>query len=177
MSLEKILDQDRKNKNGTPPDPGGPQRYWNNDINLIFRKIITKIKNTVTDPGCLSRISNPGADFFHPGSRNQGWQDPRSGSASTNLSIFNPKNWYYVLKKKIQDVQIVPPGSGFFLHTSRIKGSKNHRMPDPRSRLWIRNTRLKHNKAMSVVVRIPASAKTLILNEHLIRSLVNWILI
>jgi hypothetical protein len=34
-------------------------------------------------------ITDPGSEFFHPGYRNQGLKDP--GSASKNLSIFNPK--------------------------------------------------------------------------------------
>ncbi len=35
--------------------------------------------------------------FFHPGCRFDG---------SRNLSIFNPKNWYQVLKNKIRDVYL-----------------------------------------------------------------------
>jgi hypothetical protein len=42
------------------------------------------------DPGCLSWIPDP--NFFHPGSRILGKKDSESGSASKNLSIFNPKN-------------------------------------------------------------------------------------
>jgi hypothetical protein len=36
-------------------------------------------------------ITDPGSEFFHPGSRVKKIPDPRVGSASMNLSIFNPK--------------------------------------------------------------------------------------
>ncbi len=52
-------------------------------------------------------IQDLGSDFFIPdfGSRVDKIQDPRSGFASKNLSIFNPKtDRYLVLKNKIQDV-------------------------------------------------------------------------
>jgi len=45
---------------------------------------------SVADPGCLIRIPEP--DSSNPGSRIQVQKD--SGSASKNLSIFNPKNCF-----------------------------------------------------------------------------------
>ncbi len=55
----------------------------------------------------MLRIRDHGSNFFHP------------GSASKNLSIFNPKNWHLVLKIKIRDVY---PGFAFFHPASRIQG-------------------------------------------------------
>ncbi len=57
---------------------------------------------SVADSGCLSRIP----EFFP--SRFQGQKDPGSGSASKNLSIFNPKNCL-ALGNMIRDFH---PGSG-----------------------------------------------------------------
>jgi len=51
----------------------------------------------------------PGSEFVHPGSRVKKFPDPGSGSASKNLSIFNPKNCFQALGKMIRDVY---PGSG-----------------------------------------------------------------
>jgi hypothetical protein len=47
----------------------------------------------------LSRIPDPGSEFFHPESRIKQVPDP--GSASKNLSIFNPKNCFYALGNMI----------------------------------------------------------------------------
>ncbi len=60
-------------------------------------------------------------------------KDPGFGSASKNLSIFNPKTSFYDLGNVIRDVN---PGSRIkiriFSHPgSRIQGSKRHRIPDP----------------------------------------------
>jgi hypothetical protein len=68
-------------------------------------------------------IPDPGSEFFHSGSRIQGQND--SGSASKNLSIFNPKNCYKALGIMILDVH---PGSG-----SRIPGPDLHFLPIPDS--------------------------------------------
>jgi hypothetical protein len=38
-------------------------------------------------------MPDPGFEFFHPGSREKKIPDPGSGSASKNLSIFNPKTF------------------------------------------------------------------------------------
>jgi hypothetical protein len=44
----------------------------------------------VADAGYLSRISDP--NYVHP--RSQDKKNPDPGSASRNLSIFDPKNWF-----------------------------------------------------------------------------------
>ncbi len=49
-------------------------------------RISLRLKISVADPGCLSRIRN----FSHPGSRIKKIPDP-PGSASKNLSILTPK--------------------------------------------------------------------------------------
>ncbi len=62
-------------------------------INTTTCKIHAKIHHfsftSVSDPGCLSRI--PDTTFFYPGSRIRIFSIPDPGSASKNLSIFNPK--------------------------------------------------------------------------------------
>jgi hypothetical protein len=71
----------------------------------------------------------PGSKFFP--SRIQGWQNPGSGFATRNLSIFNPKIWYQVLKNKIRDVHPVSR----IPYWSQIQipgpGAKIYRIPDP----------------------------------------------
>ncbi len=71
--------------------------------------------SSVADPGCLSRDPDP----------NQGQKGPWSGSASKNLSIFNPKNCLSP-GNMIRDVH---PRSGawFFTHP----GSRGKKSPDP----------------------------------------------
>jgi hypothetical protein len=53
-----------------------------------FSSNITDVRNSVADPGSLSRIPDP--NFFHPGSRIR-TVIPDPGSASKNLSILTPK--------------------------------------------------------------------------------------
>jgi hypothetical protein len=124
--------------------------------------------SSFADPGCLSRILDPGSEFFpsripDPGSKFfPSWiPDPGSeffpsrmldpGSASKNLSILAQKNGFSALRNIIQ---VFHPGSGsqiwiltFYLSRipildprSRIQGSKTHRIPDLGSWIRIRNT-------------------------------------
>jgi hypothetical protein len=58
-----------------------------------MREIDPEHKNSsVEDPGCSSWIPDLTFSILDHGSRIQGLQDPGSGSASKNFSIFNPKN-------------------------------------------------------------------------------------
>jgi hypothetical protein len=52
---------------------------------------------SVVDPGYLSRIPDP--NFFHPGSRIRTVSIPDPGSASKNLSVLTPKNWFLSSRK------------------------------------------------------------------------------
>jgi hypothetical protein len=79
--------------------------------------------SSVADPGSLSLIPDPNFSIPDSGSRVKKIPDP--GSASKNLSIFNPKNCFYALGNMVWDVH---PGS-------RIQGSKG-----TGSRIRIRNT-------------------------------------
>ncbi len=54
---------------------------------------------TNAKPVLWIRDFNPGSEFFHPGSRVKKIPDPRSGPASTNLSIFNPKKLFLSSRK------------------------------------------------------------------------------
>jgi hypothetical protein len=72
----------------------------------------------VADPGCLSRIRIFPSRTRDPGSRVKKIPDPGSGSASKNLSIFNPINCFYALGNMIRNVHpksgsyiFIPPGS------------------------------------------------------------------
>jgi hypothetical protein len=60
------------------------------------KKVVKKTmkRSSVADPRYLCRIQDSGSEFFHPGSRVKEIPDPGSGSASKNLSIFNPKNCF-----------------------------------------------------------------------------------
>ncbi len=75
---------------------------------------------SVADPGCLSRIQDPGSEFFHPG----------SASASKNLSIF-----MITQKTDTKFSKQVPGCSSMDFFSSRIRipepGVKKHRIPDP----------------------------------------------
>jgi hypothetical protein len=77
---------------------------------LLFKLALDT--GSVAGLGCLSRTKILKIRFFLSGSRIQGSQDPRSGSTL--------KYFFLVFKNKIRD----HPGSG-------IRGSKNHRNPDP----------------------------------------------
>jgi hypothetical protein len=54
------------------------------------------------------RDVDPGSEFFHPESRVKKIPDLGSGSASKNLSIFDPNNCFQALGNMIRDVH---PGS------------------------------------------------------------------
>ncbi len=76
-------------------------------------------------------IPDPNFSIPDPGSRVKTIPDTGSGSASKNLSIFNPTNCYCALRNMIRDVH-PESGSWFFTHPgSWIQGSKRHRIPDP----------------------------------------------
>ncbi len=145
-----------------------PQR-----VRLLFNSLSpSKFGNEISsfaDPGCLSRILDPGSEFFpspilDPGSKFfPSWiPDPRSeffpsrildpGCTSKNLSILTTKkNGFSALRNMIR---VFHPGSGsriwiltFYLSQipildprSWIQGSKRHRIPDPGSQIRIRNT-------------------------------------
>jgi hypothetical protein len=119
--------------------------------------------SSFADPGCLSRILDPVSEFFpsripDPGSYLfPSWiPDLRSeffpsrildpGSASKNLSILT--------KKMVSQLSAPRSGSRIWILTfylswillldprSQIQESKKHRIPDPGSRIRIRNTAL-----------------------------------
>ncbi len=70
-------------------------------------------------------------DFSIPDPVSRGRKDPVSGSASKNLSIFNPKIFFYALGNMIRDVH---PGSGFFpIPNLGSWGQKRTGIPDPGS--------------------------------------------
>ncbi len=76
----------------------------------------------------------PNPNFSHPGSRipdpgSKRFRIPDTGSASKNLSNFNPKNCFQALEKMIRDVH---PGS-----ESRILVFYPSRIPDP----WIKKAK------------------------------------
>jgi hypothetical protein len=72
-------------------------------------------------------IRDPGSELFLPGSRIQGRKD--SGSASKNLSILNPKKYFYALGKLIWDVHPRSRVPDFF----PIPDQDVKKAPDPRS--------------------------------------------
>jgi hypothetical protein len=55
---------------------------------LIKYEVVYEVEGTVQET-FKGSVKDPGSEFFHPGSRIQGKKDP--GSATKNLSIFNPK--------------------------------------------------------------------------------------
>ncbi len=52
--------------------------------------------NSLDDQRLVLRIQDvyPGSEYFHPGSWVKKIPDPESGSASKNLCVFKPKNWF-----------------------------------------------------------------------------------
>jgi hypothetical protein len=74
---------------------------------------------SVADPGCLYRT--PDSNFSIP--------DPGSGSASKNLSIFNPKNCFQAPGKMIWDVHL-----GSRIRTFPIPDPRVKKATDPGSR-------------------------------------------
>ncbi len=95
-----------------------------------------KKKNMSSKPMYQSFYQCCGSGIFilDPGSWLQGWQDPGSGSVKKkNLCIFNPKNWYQVLKNNIRDVH---PGPRLWIISIPDPGSTGQkstgsRNPDP----------------------------------------------
>ncbi len=81
------------------------------------------VQTSVADPGCFN--SDPGSEFFHPGSRIR----------IKEFKYFNSKNCFYALGNMIR---VVHPGSGsrYFTHP----GSKGQKGTG--SRIRIRNTAL-----------------------------------
>jgi hypothetical protein len=67
-------------------------------------------------------IVYPGSEYFHPGSRVKKIPDPRSASASKNLSIFNPKIVFKALGNMFWDVN--PRILILIFYPSRIPGSR-----------------------------------------------------
>jgi hypothetical protein len=53
--------------------------------------LLLKQECSIADPGCFSPIPDPNFSITDPGSRVKKIQDPGSGSASKNLSIFYTK--------------------------------------------------------------------------------------
>jgi hypothetical protein len=124
--------------------------------------------SSFANPGCLSRILDPGSEFFssrfpYPGSKFfSSWiPDPRSEffpsrildprCALKNSSILTKKNGFSALRNMIR---VLHPESRsriwiltFYLSQipildprSRIQGSKRHRIPDSGSRIRICHT-------------------------------------
>ncbi len=114
-------------------------------------------KGSVADPGCLSRIPDPGSWFFtHPGSRIQKQQQKRElkkkflsylflpqisqncklfyfwSAEEKNLGQFSKK--YRTFNQKALKNMVL--GSGIRDPGSRIQGSKRHRIPDPDPQHW-----------------------------------------
>ena len=137
-----------------------PQRVWLLFGSLSPSKFGDKI-SSLADLGCLSRILNPESERFPSRSQDTGskffpsWiPDPRfeffpsqvldPGCISKNLSILTKK--MVTQLSEIWSRFSIPdpdPGSGSWLFTyprSRIQGSKRQRIPDPGSRIRIRNT-------------------------------------
>jgi hypothetical protein len=92
----------------------------------------------------------PDPTFFHPGSRIRTVSIPDTGSASKNLSIFNPKKWFLNSRKydpgcssRIPDPDAdfypsrIPDPGGQKGTGSRIQGSKRHQIPDPDPQHWL----------------------------------------
>ncbi len=143
-----------------------PQRVWLLFVSLSPSKFGDKI-SSFSDPGCLSRILNPGSEFFpsqipDPGSKFfASWiPDPGSeflssrildpGCALKNLSILTKKKWFLSSQKydpsfwsriRIPDLDpdFLPIPDPDLDPRSRIQGSKRHRIPNPGSWIWICN--------------------------------------
>ncbi len=107
------------------------------DKEIWFRKGMAGNNTVETEAVLRIRDVYPGSDFFHSGSWIQGWQDPGSGSATKNFSIFNAKNLYWVLKNRIRNVH---PGSRILapdFFPSRIQGPNSTcRIPDSDPQHW-----------------------------------------
>jgi hypothetical protein len=113
----------------TPGHQSGQKRFKNRKPRCLpsFKSLLSPcVLFTVLFCGSGMFLSDPGTEFFHPGSRVKNIPDPGSGFASKNLSILNPKIFF--LNSWIRILIFYP---------SRISGSKRHRILAP---LRIRNT-------------------------------------
>ena len=144
-------------------------------VRLLFGSLSpSKFGNGISsfaDSGCLSRILDPGSEFF-PSHIPDPWSkffaswipDPGSeffpsrildpGCALNNLSILTKNNGFSALGNMIR---VFDPGSGsriwiltFYLSQipildprSRIQGSKRHRIPDPGSLIRMQHWRFR----------------------------------
>jgi hypothetical protein len=130
-------------------------------------KFVNEI-SSFADLGCLSQILDPGSECFPSRIQDPGFKfflswipDPNfeifpsrildPGCISKNLSILTKKNGFSALRNMIR---VFHPGSGSRIwiltvylswiqildYRSRIRGSKRHMIPDPGSRIRIRNT-------------------------------------
>jgi hypothetical protein len=141
-----------------------PQRVWLLFGSLSPSKFGDEISSFV-DLGCLSRILNPESEWLPSQIQDTGskffpsWiSDPRFEFFSSRVldpgcisKNFNQKNGFSALRNMSQ---VFHPGSGsriwiltFYLSQipildprSRIQGSKRQQIPDPGSRIRIRNT-------------------------------------
>ncbi len=77
-------------------------------------------------------IQDPESEFFHPGSRIKKIPNPRSGSTSKKLSIFNRKKLFLNSRTYIWSGMFIPIRILIF-YPSRIPVSNMHRIPDPDS--------------------------------------------
>ena len=146
-----------------------PQRVWILFGSLSPSKFGDKI-SSFADPGCLSRILDPGSEFFpsripDPGSQFcTSWISDHgseffpsrmldSGSASKNLSILAKKNGFSALRNMIR---VFHPGSGsriwiltFYLSQIPIL--------NPRSRSWIPDPKSRDQKGTGSLIPDPGS--------------------
>ncbi len=75
-------------------------------------------------------------------------KDPEPGSASHNISIFNPKNCFQALGNMIRDVH-PDPGPDFFSIPGPDpgpQGKKTQKAPDPGSRIRKTGSKTCHTK-------------------------------
>ena len=103
-----------------------------------------RIPNTY-DQCCGSGMLIPDPTFFHPGSELSHPRSPDPGSSSKNLSILTPKKakkWFLSSKKYDPGCssRIPDPDADFLPSRIPDPGVKKHPIPDPGSRIRIRNT-------------------------------------
>ncbi len=80
---------DDNNKRWSPENMGEKKRLATEVWIIIKRDDTLRIWQC-----CGSGMFIPDPNFVHPGSRIKKIPAPGSGSASKNLSIFDPKNWF-----------------------------------------------------------------------------------
>ncbi len=104
----------------------------------VEKSDLDRIKTSVADPGCLSRIPDPTFSIPDPGSE----LSPSYRIRIKEFKYFNPQKTKKMVSKlwKIWSGLFIPdPVSGCWLSThpgSRIQGSKRHRIPDPDPEHW-----------------------------------------